>query len=131
MLGPGEPNSGPSGCPPVSSAGRSARHAFEGGIWTPGARFGSWRGSSSTVGATNGSVGISGGAFLSGLVAVGEEQAVDERVVQSLPRRLDDVVADPDGGPVPLAVGGIDEHAGDGPGPLARVEDADLVVGEV
>ena len=63
--------------------------------------------------------------------AVAEEQAVDQRVVQRLPRRLDDVLAHADGRPRALAVGGVEQHPGDGAGALVGVEHPHLVVGEV
>ena len=65
--------------------------------------------------------------LLSALAAQPEREPVDQRA----PGRLDDVVADADGDPRRLAVGGLDEHPGDRVGAVALVEDADLVVDQL
>src|ERR1700677_4420092 len=59
------------------------------------------------------------------------EQAEDDRVGKCLPGGFDDVVRDPDRGPRPLAVGGVDQHPGNRCGPGCRVKHADLEVGQV
>src|SRR5690606_15780971 len=61
----------------------------------------------------------------------GVKESVDERVEQRLPRRLDDVLADADGGPRGLAVGRVEQHAGDRARAGTGVEDPDLEVDEV
>ena len=61
----------------------------------------------------------------------GVQQAVDEALLERPPRRLDDVRADADRGPVALAVGGVEQHPGDGARRPGAVEDAHLEVGEV
>src|SRR6185312_2268448 len=53
---------------------------------------------------------------------------VGQRVDQGVPGGLDDVVVDADGGPLPHAVSGVDEHPGGGAGAALPAEDADLVV---
>src|SRR5687767_3630758 len=106
MLGPGEPRSLPWGWPAGRSPGRSAIQLFAGGTFTPGGRFGSWRGSSSSRSGTNGSVDT--GRLLAALL--GAEQAEHQRVLERLPRRLDDVLPHADRGPALLAVGAVDEH---------------------
>jgi len=47
------------------------------------------------------------------------KDAVDQRIDQSLPGGLDDVLRHPDGGPGPLTVGGVDKHPGHGGRALA------------
>src|SRR5262245_1757757 len=127
MLGPGEPSSLPLGQPAGMSPGRFATQLRAGGIFTPGGRFGSWRGSSSRRSGTKGSVGT--GRWLA--AQLGPQEAVHEGVLERPPRRLDDVLAHADGGPVVLAVRAVDEHARDSAGALGGVEDPHLVVGQV
>ena len=55
---------------------------------------------------------------------------VGEGVDEGVPRRLDDVVVDADGGPLPHAVRGVDEHPGGGARAALPAEDAHLVVGQ-
>ena len=59
------------------------------------------------------------------------QQAVDEAVLERAPRRLDDVRAHSDRGPVAFAVGRRQQHTGGRTGGTRSVEDAHLVVGEV
>src|SRR5437879_2009810 len=126
-FGPGEPSSLPVGQPAGRSPGRFATQLLAAGIFTPGARFCSWRGSSSRRSGTNGSVGTDDSLA----AQLGSKQPVHERVLERLPRRLDDVLPHPDRRPRLLAVGAVDEHPGHGAGALVRVEHAHLVVREV
>src|SRR3954452_1956959 len=59
------------------------------------------------------------------------EEGVHDGVEERLPARLDDVLGDADRRPGAVAVGGVQQHAGHRARPLRRVEDADLVVGQV
>src|SRR6478672_1092620 len=130
MFGPGDPSSAPRGwTPSTRSPGRSARQLRAAGYVTPGDRLGSWRGSSSSWSATNGSVGMLRRTPVLDTRAL--EQPVHERVVERLPRGLDDVLTHADRGPRAIAVGRVDEDARDGAGALRGVQDSDLVVGEV
>ena len=58
-------------------------------------------------------------------------EGVLQRVDEGLPGGLDDVLRDADRPPLPLAVGGVEQDAGDGAGAVALVEDPDLVVGQL
>ena len=58
-------------------------------------------------------------------------EGVLERVDERLPGGLDDVLRDADRAPLALAVGGVEQDAGDGAGAVALVEDAHLVVGQL
>src|SRR5215471_17030258 len=117
MFGPGEPNNAPFGCTPSTrSPGRLARQSRAGGSVTPAARLGSLRGWSPRTSETNGSVGI-----VSLFPSRSEQQSVHQRVVERLPRRLDDVLAHADRRPVAVAVGRVDQHTGDRPGALRGV----------
>src|SRR6266542_250898 len=62
------------------------------------------------------------------LVPPGVKQAVQIPVGQGLPGRLDDVARHTDRGPLPLAVGGVDQHADRSAGADVLVEHADPVV---
>src|SRR5829696_498154 len=111
MSGPGEPSRGPVGWRPCpTSAGRSSVQA--GGTWSGdshGTRARSFTGTGTYSGAAM-------------------EQGIHDRVRQGLPRRLDDVLADADRAPGPLAVGRIEEDARDRAGAGGTVEDAHLEV---
>src|SRR3954449_3437287 len=97
---------------------------------SPGGRFWRWRGASSRLTGTNGSVGTV--AAYSGRAALlGPQQAEMSGVEQGLPRRLDEVLVDADRGPRAVLVGRVDQHARDRARALVGVEDAHLVVGEV
>src|SRR6266571_487682 len=79
-FGPGEPSSLPVGQPAGRSPGRFATQLLAAGIFTPGARFCSWRGSFSRRSGTNGSVGTD-----ESLAAqLGSKQPVHERVLERL-----------------------------------------------
>src|SRR6266513_1056380 len=111
---------GPTGWPPLRSAGRSAFQCPGGGIDSLR------RGSSLRETGT-----YSGAAIQRVSASLVVEQAEHDRVGQSLPRRLDDVVGDADRRPGALAVGAVDEDARDGARALGGVEDPHLVVGQV
>ena len=137
--GPGDPNSAPSGWPVDQVPGRSDRHASPAGARrrAPGSAPGAARTLALRRGRTGrwASCGAprSRAASRSGDSDAGarQQQPVDERVVQRLPRRLDDVLAHPDGRPGAIAVGGVDQHTGDRTRALRGVEHAHLVIGEV
>ena len=59
------------------------------------------------------------------------KQAEQERIHQRLPRGLDHIAVHPDGGPHPIAIGGVDEHPDHGAGGCTAVNDADLEIGEM
>src|ERR1700693_3091275 len=67
----------------------------------------------------------------SGPPSGGVEKPEDDRIVEGLPARLNDVLGHPDGGPGPLAVRRVDQYPGDGAGSPSGVEDPDSIVGQV
>ena len=69
-------------------------------------------------------------AALSALARASAEDGVGQRVDQRVPGRLDDVVVHADGGPLPHAVGGVDQHPRGRARAALPAEDAHLVVGQ-